>query len=368
MPPGAPGRSEIDALALSTAQNASAETAIGPIDPGSLGPTGRAPGDPLGAAQPVTQVLSLVPQTWTVPREGGPIPLAPDLTQGGSLALTEAAGAPRDAAPPVGTALEPPSPDSVARPAANASGSPAGLGAWPDEGQAPVIDAAPAADRESPTTDRPTTRPAADQTVPAFRAVESRPVDLVAVQPASLADLARTSSGGEIAPSAQAIDGTNPSFPTGGLAQTARAERAAFFPLHDQVALHVSRALEDGWTEIRIHLRPADLGNVDIRLEFHDLRLTATVSADRAETLDLLQRDARGLTRAFREAGVDIDPSGLSFTHSGRGGHSGDRGGDLQDPAVLTVAPDEPDGPPVQAQAAHRGLLALWDGRVDVLV
>jgi flagellar hook-length control protein FliK len=202
--------------------------------------------------------------------------------------------------------------------------------------------------------------------MPAIRGAEIRRVDPVADAAVPPVDSARASAGAEMAPS-HGIDGTISSS-TGHLVRKGGAEYATVSPVQDQVALHLSKALDDGRTEIRIHLRPAELGDVDIRLEFHDLRLTATVSAERAETLDLLQRDARGLARAFREAGVDIDQSGLSFTHGGRGGHAGDRMDDQHNPATLAVTPDEPDAIPLPAQMVHSALLGSWDGRVDVLV
>jgi flagellar hook-length control protein FliK len=365
----APSPSKKGASAPSATQDVSAEMAVASIAPSLLDPMADAFEGASGAPQPAPQVLASVPDIRAIASEDDQILLAPDSTQRSLPAQTESAAA-GHAASPAGMVLERVSPLEHASAHAlggpSAGGPPASLEVWPGEERR--SDAAPAADQDRPSSDRATKGPVTDQTMPAVRAAESRPVERVAMTPALLADLAGTSSGGEILPSAQGIDGTGSSYPTGGLLHAARAERAAVLPVHDQVALHVSKALEDGRTEIRIHLRPTDLGDVDIRLEFHDLRLTATVSADRPETLDLLQRDARGLTRAFREAGVDIDQSALSFAHGGRGGHSGDRPGDEQAPPMIAGASEEQRGLPMQAQVAHRGLLALWDGRVDVLV
>lgn len=367
----APGPSEKGTPAPSTTQDVSAEMAVASIAPSLLDRMAKVFKGASGAPQAAPQVLASVPDVRALASEDDQILLAPDATQRSLPAQAESAAA-GHAASAAGTALEHVSPlehpSSHALGGPRAGGSPASLEVWPGEERR--SDAAPAVDQDRPSSDRATRVPVTDQTMPAVRAAESRPVDRVAMTmtPALLADLAGTSSGGEILPSAQGIDGTGSSYPTGGLLHAARAERAAVLPVHDQVALHVSKALEDGRTEIRIHLRPTDLGDVDIRLEFHDLRLTATVSADRPETLDLLQRDARGLTRAFREAGVDIDQSALSFAHGGRGGHSGDRPGDQQAPPMIAGASEEQRGLPMQAQVAHRGLLALWDGRVDVLV
>ncbi len=89
-------------------------------------------------------------------------------------------------------------------------------------------------------------------------------------------------------------------------------------PATQQVALQITRALDQDRTEIRIRLDPPELGEVDIQLEFRDLRLTAAISAERSDTLELLQRDSRALTRALREAGLELADSDLSFAHSGR--------------------------------------------------
>ncbi|MGH6944649.1 MAG: flagellar hook-length control protein FliK [Geminicoccaceae bacterium] len=143
---------------------------------------------------------------------------------------------------------------------------------------------------------------------------------------------------------------------------------AAHSPTH-QVAVHLGRALDDGKTEIRIHLDPPDLGHVDIHMEFHDLRLAATISADRPETLDLLQRDARTLTRAFRDAGVELSGSGLSFAHSGQGGHAHANAFDEWTTGFVRVPRDVRGGPALEHAAwSHRSVLSIRDGRVDVRV
>lgn len=86
----------------------------------------------------------------------------------------------------------------------------------------------------------------------------------------------------------------------------------------NQVAVHVSKAVRDGVDGIRIQLRPESLGQLEVNLEVaSDGRVTATVTADNQDTLDLLQRDARGLERALQEAGLKSDAGGLSFNLRG---------------------------------------------------
>ncbi len=85
-------------------------------------------------------------------------------------------------------------------------------------------------------------------------------------------------------------------------------------PAAFQVAIHVARALDDGLERINIRLHPANLGRVEVKLEvMQDGRVTATVIADKADTLDMLQRDSRALERALQDAGLHTDSESLNF-------------------------------------------------------
>lgn len=85
-------------------------------------------------------------------------------------------------------------------------------------------------------------------------------------------------------------------------------------PAAFQVAIHVARALDDGLERINIRLHPANLGRVEVKLEVaQDGRVTATVIADKADTLDMLQRDSRSLERALQDAGLRTDSESLNF-------------------------------------------------------
>jgi flagellar hook-length control protein FliK len=95
-------------------------------------------------------------------------------------------------------------------------------------------------------------------------------------------------------------------------------------PLHhaaEQVAVAIKRvAKEDGVDRIAIQLKPASLGAVDVQLSLaHDGRVSAVISAERPETLHLLQRDAGGLEQALRDAGLRADSGSLSFNLRGDG-------------------------------------------------
>ncbi len=84
-----------------------------------------------------------------------------------------------------------------------------------------------------------------------------------------------------------------------------------------QVAMHLSKAAQNGIDRMTIRLDPAELGRVHVKLEVgHDGRTIALVAAERPETLELLQRDARSLERALQQAGLETDSDSLSFSLS----------------------------------------------------
>ena len=142
-------------------------------------------------------------------------------------------------------------------------------------------------------------------------AASTKPADSFGHQTSSLA-----ASGVEITPVAgSASPGTPLGIDSPAAANAAARNGApAFVPVAEQVALQFSRALASGTDHITIRLEPESLGRVDVQVELtKDGRLTAMFIADRPETLDMLQRDARVLERALNDAGLRADSGGLSF-------------------------------------------------------
>lgn len=84
--------------------------------------------------------------------------------------------------------------------------------------------------------------------------------------------------------------------------------------LTDQVTIRIREAFDVGDSQVRIQLQPKELGRIDVRMDFHESgRMSAHVVAERADTLELLMRDARGLERALQQAGFDTDSNSLAF-------------------------------------------------------
>ncbi|WP_026987221.1 flagellar hook-length control protein FliK [Fodinicurvata fenggangensis] len=97
-------------------------------------------------------------------------------------------------------------------------------------------------------------------------------------------------------------------------AQAQQAAKSQGGPAADQIAMKIHKAVAGGNDRISVQLHPAELGRVDVKLDFgQDGLLRASITAERPETLDLLQRDARALERALGDAGVKTDSGSLNF-------------------------------------------------------
>lgn len=128
-------------------------------------------------------------------------------------------------------------------------------------------------------------------------------------------------------------------------------------PQARQVAVQITRAVREGTDRIQVQLKPATLGTISIELEVgHDNRIIAIIAAERAETLEILQRDARSLERALNEAGLKTDSGSLSFDLRGEGGQGDLRGGDTNGSARTFLLPEdaEANAEPVESVAFVR--------------
>ncbi len=89
----------------------------------------------------------------------------------------------------------------------------------------------------------------------------------------------------------------------------------------EQVSVQIAKGLNDGLDTIRIQLKPAHLGLVDVQLKMgKDGRVSVVVSADNKNTLDMLKQDSRQLQNALRDAGLQMGTGDLSFSMRNQGG------------------------------------------------
>ena len=86
----------------------------------------------------------------------------------------------------------------------------------------------------------------------------------------------------------------------------------------EQVKVNIIKSAVKGVDKIEIQLKPEDLGRVHIKMQISkDGKLQAEIIASRQETLDILQKEAETLQKAFNEAGFDTDNSSFSFSFRG---------------------------------------------------
>jgi flagellar hook-length control protein FliK len=184
-------------------------------------------------------------------------------------------------------------------------------------------------------------------------------------------DTASSSIGQTATPTAAAagsVPGTGPVHNTSFAETLASARHSQAANPAEQIAVQVQRAQVAGQEQINIKLHPAELGRIEVKLEHaSDGTLRAVISAERSETLDLLQRDARGLERALQDAGVKTDSGSLNFSLRGQG-HGQDQqagGNDGSGRDSLGGTPDGADSaeampaPPQEYDPSHSGALDI---------
>lgn len=80
-----------------------------------------------------------------------------------------------------------------------------------------------------------------------------------------------------------------------------------------QFNMQVSKAVQNGQKEFTVRLDPAELGRVQVKMSFgKDGSVQTRVLVERAETLELLQKDTKALERAIASGGNKID-GGIQF-------------------------------------------------------
>lgn len=192
------------------------------------------------------------------------------------------------------------------------------------------------------TTDTPAEKPAAQTTAPIPTSATQPHTQ--ASQPgapslAARADVAATPSRGESSlaqsgnnqsnastntnttaapqPTAQATATQNGQTFAQSVQQTAAADRPpapTSTQVIEQIKVNINKSVKAGMDRVTIQLRPENLGRIEVKMELsQDGKVRAFVTAESRETLDMLQRDARGLEKALQEAGLRTDSNNLHF-------------------------------------------------------
>lgn len=108
------------------------------------------------------------------------------------------------------------------------------------------------------------------------------------------------------------------------------------------LAVSIATRSQAGSRHFDIRLNPAELGRVDVRLTVDDAgKAQASLTVEKPQTLELLQKDSSHLERALKDAGLDLSQNGLNFSLRGQqqqGGNSpSSRGRALNVQAIAAV-------------------------------
>lgn len=181
-----------------------------------------------------------------------------------------------------------------------------------------------AAEVKPEKTDKAAATGEAAATEPGQKPAEAAPEPAVARSTEAVAVAARLDPGSTPATFAQQLDaataratGQPAAAPVNAGAPSAEAERSATL---QTLPIEIGVRALKGASEFTIRLDPADLGKVEVKLAVdEDGSVKARIVVDRSETLNLLNRDARTLERAFDQAGLKTSPDSLEFSLRGDG-------------------------------------------------
>lgn len=135
------------------------------------------------------------------------------------------------------------------------------------------------------------------------------------------------------------------------------------------IALQISKHVARGVSTFEIRLDPAEMGRIDVKLELaQDGRVTAHLAVEKAETLDLLQKDAKALEQALKDAGLDADADTLNFSLKNGNENADVNGSETLEPGEDQLSGDE-DGEDILLNAvAARQIEAAARGGIDVSI
>ena len=184
--------------------------------------------------------------------------------------------------------------------------------------------------------------------------------------PADANTLAPRTAAGIIAQQTGSTTQTSPAS-TATPAMTAPSLQAAAIPL-SSVAIEVASKAVSGKNHFEIRLDPPELGRIEVRLAVdRDGNITSRMIADRADTLDLLRRDASGLERALQDAGLKTGDNGLQFSLRDQSSYQQQQQGFAGNDAAQLVVEDETLVPLDVTQRSYDRLAGLGGG-LDIQV
>ncbi len=131
------------------------------------------------------------------------------------------------------------------------------------------------------------------------------------------------------------------------------------------LAVEIATQAHAGRNHFEIRLDPPDLGRINVKLDVDsDGNVTTHLVVDRADTLDLLKRDASSLERALQQAGLKTSDHALDFSLRQ---HSFAEHDTPAQTGTHMIVPDD-DPAPLEALRQGYGRLLGLGGGLDIRV
>jgi flagellar hook-length control protein FliK len=134
----------------------------------------------------------------------------------------------------------------------------------------------------------------------------------------------------------------------------------------ESLAVEIAVRAQAGRNRFEIRLDPPELGRIDVRLDIdRSGQVTSRLVVERAETLDVLRRDAHQLERALQDAGLKTSDNSLQFSLRDQAfTERNDRS--ASDSARTLVA--DPERPATEGAPVAYGLTPRGGGGIDIRV
>jgi flagellar hook-length control protein FliK len=266
------------------------------------------PGTETPAAAPTGEVAAVAPDAPVAPTEPAPAPSSPQVDQPIEHAQHEGAKpATPKIKPAVASAVTTETADQPAEPTTNGvAAAPTGPVNGPEQAETkPTAQRPTQAEPSSHASPRPqgpepTERPQSASAVSEFvQNAHSAPDNNSLAQLQTGRDFGQTVAA--TAQASQSADSSNPLV-------------SAPVPLESLAVEIVSRA-QAGRNRFEIRLDPPELGRIEVRLDIdRSGNVSSRLVVEKAETLDVLRRDAHQLERALQDAGLKTSDNSLQFS------------------------------------------------------
>jgi flagellar hook-length control protein FliK len=134
----------------------------------------------------------------------------------------------------------------------------------------------------------------------------------------------------------------------------------------ETLAVEIATRAQGGSNRFEIRLDPPELGRIDVRLDIdRSGNVTSRLMVEKAETLDVLRRDAHQLERALQDAGLKTSDNSLQFSLRDQSFNGRNDQGNSNNPRLLI---DDAELLAAESAAATYGVTARGNGGIDIRV